>query len=117
MDQTVTIELKNDLAITGTLVSVDQFLNIKLDNIKVVDEARYPHMVRPSFYIVCVMLCSTFLIVEHSQITVKNCFIRGSVVRYVQLPSQAVDTALLQDAARREAAQPSTVQQANVRVK
>lgn len=45
VDQTVTIELKNDLAITGTLVSVDQFLNIKLDNIKVVDEARYPHMV------------------------------------------------------------------------
>ncbi|CAO3668839.1 unnamed protein product [Umbelopsis ramanniana] len=94
VNQTVTIELKNDLAITGTLVSVDQFLNIKLDNIKVVDEARYPHM-----------------------ITVKNCFIRGSVVRYVQLPSQAVDTALLQDAARREAAQPSTAQQGNVRVK
>ncbi|KAI8337107.1 hypothetical protein BC941DRAFT_426727 [Chlamydoabsidia padenii] len=94
VDQQVTVELKNDLAITGTLKSVDQFLNIKLDNIAVVDEERYPHM-----------------------ISVKNCFIRGSVVRYVQLPSQAVDTALLQDAARREAAQPSTPQQANVRVK
>jgi U6 snRNA-associated Sm-like protein LSm2 len=47
---------------------------------------------------------------------VKNCFIRGSVVRYVQLPPQAVDTALLQDAARREAAQPSTAQ-GNVKVK
>ena len=34
------------MAITGVLVSVDQFLNIKLDNIKVVDEERYPHMVR-----------------------------------------------------------------------
>ncbi|KAF7731914.1 U6 snRNA-associated Sm-like protein LSm2 [Apophysomyces ossiformis] len=94
VDQKVTVELKNDLAITGTLKSVDQFLNIKLDDISVVDEERYPHM-----------------------ITVKNCFIRGSVVRYVQLPSQAVDTALLQDAARREAAQPSSAQQANVRVK
>ena len=41
----MTVELKNDLAITGVLVSVDQFLNIKLDNIKVVDEGRYPHMV------------------------------------------------------------------------
>lgn len=41
----MTVELKNDLAITGVLVSVDQFLNIKLDNIKVVDEERYPHMV------------------------------------------------------------------------
>ncbi|KAG0172345.1 U6 snRNA-associated Sm-like protein LSm2 [Apophysomyces sp. BC1034] len=94
VDQKVTVELKNDLAITGTLKSVDQFLNIKLDDISVVDEERYPHM-----------------------ISVKNCFIRGSVVRYVQLPSQAVDTALLQDAARREAAQPSSAQQANVRVK
>ena len=46
--QPVTVELKNDLAITGVLVSVDQFLNIKLDNIKVVDEERYPHMVRVS---------------------------------------------------------------------
>ncbi|RUS30059.1 hypothetical protein BC938DRAFT_479905 [Jimgerdemannia flammicorona] len=90
----VTVELKNDLAITGVLISVDQFLNIKLDEIKVVDEARYPHM-----------------------IPVKNCFIRGSVVRYVQLPAQAVDTALLQDAARREAQQPTTAQQGNVRVK
>ncbi|KAK9767452.1 U6 snRNA-associated Sm-like protein LSm2 [Basidiobolus ranarum] len=81
--QTVTVELKNDLAIIGVLVSVDQFLNIKLDNIQVVDEARYPHM-----------------------IAVKNCFIRGSVVRYVQLPPASVDTGLLQDAARREAQQP-----------
>lgn len=47
----------------------------------------------------------------------KNCFIRGSVVRYVQLPAEAVDTHLLQDAARREAEQPSTAQPANVKVK
>ncbi|KAF9097044.1 U6 snRNA-associated Sm-like protein LSm2 [Mortierella sp. AM989] len=82
--QPVTVELKNDLAITGVLVSVDQFLNIKLDNIKVVDEERYPHM-----------------------LAVKNCFIRGSVVRYVQLPAPSVDMALLQDAARRERQQPA----------
>lgn len=75
-DQELTVELKNDLAITGQLKSVDQcarstapdtgwplvltsiacrvgnrphrFLNIKLDNIRVQDEERYPHMVRPS---------------------------------------------------------------------
>ncbi|KAG6473408.1 hypothetical protein ZIOFF_067324 [Zingiber officinale] len=40
----VTVELKNDLAIRGTLHSVDQYLNIKLENIKVVDEDKYPHM-------------------------------------------------------------------------
>jgi U6 snRNA-associated Sm-like protein LSm2 len=42
----VTVELKNDLAITGILHSVDQYLNIKLENTRVVDEAKYPHMVR-----------------------------------------------------------------------
>ncbi len=32
---------------------------------------------------------------------VKNCFIRGSVVRYVEIPASAVDTQLLEDATRR----------------
>ncbi|KAJ3006903.1 UNVERIFIED_CONTAM: U6 snRNA-associated Sm-like protein LSm2 [Siphonaria sp. JEL0065] len=77
--QPVVVELKNDLSIQGLLVSVDQFLNIKLDDIRVLDEKRFPHMM-----------------------SVKNCFIRGSVVRYVQLSAAAVDTALLQDATRRE---------------
>ena len=36
-----------------------------------------------------------------SQMAVKNCFIRGSVVRYVQLPAEHVDTQLLEDATRR----------------
>jgi len=80
-DQTVTVELKNDLSITGVLKSVDQFLNIRLDAIKVQDEARHPHMM-----------------------AVKNCFIRGSVVRYVEIPASAIDTQLLEDATRREAA-------------
>lgn len=41
----VTVELKNDLAINGTLHSVDQYMNIKLDNVKVVNEDKFPHMV------------------------------------------------------------------------
>ena len=40
-----------------------------------------------------------------AQQSVKNCFIRGSVVRYVQLPADEIDTQLLQDAARKEALQ------------
>lgn len=40
------VELKNDLAIRGTLHSVDQYLNIKLTNVSVLDEQKYPHMVR-----------------------------------------------------------------------
>ena len=42
----VTVELKNDLAITGKLHSVDQYLNIKLTDTKAVNAAKYPHMVR-----------------------------------------------------------------------
>ncbi|CAO1340659.1 unnamed protein product [Diamesa serratosioi] len=75
----VVVELKNDLSICGTLHSVDQYLNIKLTDISVTDPDKYPHM-----------------------LSVKNCFIRGSVVRYVQLPSDEIDTQLLQDASRKE---------------
>ncbi|KAI5249743.1 hypothetical protein E4T43_00519 [Aureobasidium subglaciale] len=74
----VTVELKNDISIRGTLKSVDQYLNIKLDDITVLDDLKYPHMS-----------------------SVKNVFIRGSVVRYVHLPAASVDTPLLEDATRR----------------
>ncbi|PVU93979.1 hypothetical protein BB561_002916 [Smittium simulii] len=80
VEKKITIHLKNDVAIEGTLVSIDQFLNMRLDDIVVKNNDKYPHLI--------------FL---------KNCFVRGSVIRYVELPSQEVDTALLQDAARREA--------------
>lgn len=78
----VIVELKNDLSICGTLDSVDQYLNIKLTDVSVPDPDKYPHMM-----------------------SVRNCFIRGSVVRYIQLPADEVDTALLQDATRKEASQ------------
>ena len=45
MGKTVVIELKNDMEIKGTLDSVDQFLNLKLTGIQVLNEERYPHMV------------------------------------------------------------------------
>ncbi|PWN24778.1 Sm-like ribonucleo protein [Jaminaea rosea] len=110
----VTIELKNDVAITGTLKSVDQFLNFRIENLRVVGNeeaedaaaaaagvgmngegaengtgavgeaikgARWPHL-----------------------LSLKSAFIRGSVVRYVHIPAGAVDTQLLEDATRREAA-------------
>lgn len=76
----VVVELKNDLAIAGNLHSVDQYLNIKLTDIQVIDGEKFPYM-----------------------LSVKNCFIRGSVVRYVQLPKEEVDVTLLQDATRKEA--------------
>ena len=75
----VAVELKNDVIITGTLHSVDQYLNMKLLSPSVVQSSRFPQL-----------SC------------LKNCFIRGSVIRYIQLPSKEVDTELLQDAARKE---------------
>lgn len=72
------MQLKNDISIRGTLKSVDQYLNLRLDNITTLEENKYPHLS-----------------------AVRNIFIRGSVVRYVHLPAHAIDTALLEDAARR----------------
>ena len=78
----IAVELKNDVVLTGTLHSVDQYLNIKLTSVKVVNQDRYPQLV-----------------------ALKNCFIRGSVVRYVQINPSDVNTELLQDATRKEHSQ------------
>lgn len=45
IDHEVTVELKNDIQLKGILKSVDQYLNIKLDDIQVVEELKYPHLV------------------------------------------------------------------------
>lgn len=60
----VIVELKNDLAISGILHSVDQYLNIKLENTRVVDDTKYPHMV--SFFLslaLVAFLCGNALLV------------------------------------------------------
>ena len=54
----VVVELKNDISLRGRLHSVDQYLNIKLDDMQVVDADKHPHLS-----------------------AVNSCFIRGSVVR------------------------------------
>ncbi|KAH8032554.1 hypothetical protein HPB51_026007 [Rhipicephalus microplus] len=41
----VVVELKNDLSMCGTLHSVDQYLNIKLTDISVTEQDKYPHMI------------------------------------------------------------------------
>eukprot|EP00182_Erythrolobus_australicus_P001952 CAMPEP_0185833476 /NCGR_PEP_ID=MMETSP1353-20130828/2970_1 /TAXON_ID=1077150 /ORGANISM="Erythrolobus australicus, Strain CCMP3124" /LENGTH=78 /DNA_ID=CAMNT_0028531771 /DNA_START=230 /DNA_END=467 /DNA_ORIENTATION=- len=73
----------------GQLHSVDQFLNVKIENVRVRDEARYPQLA-----------------------AVKSCFVRGSVVRYVYLQRNDVDLPLLEDAneesiAKRAAREPT----------
>lgn len=75
----VTIELKNDLKIQGVLHSVDQYLNIKLQNVSVLNADDHPHLK-----------------------SVTSVFVRGSVVRYIHITPSDVDTTLLHDATRRE---------------
>ncbi|KAJ0345195.1 hypothetical protein KNSL1_008681 [Colletotrichum chrysophilum] len=112
IDHEVTVELKNDIQIRGTLKSVDQYLNIKLDDISVVEELKYPHLVShplwPLLSLGLVFSLSVMLPDDRpppanidSQSSVKNVFIRGSVVRYVHLPANHVDVPLLEDATRR----------------
>ncbi len=49
----IAVELKNDVALTGTLHSVDQHMNIKLNDVAVVDGDKFPQLVRnPLFSIV-----------------------------------------------------------------
>jgi small nuclear ribonucleoprotein (snRNP)-like protein len=80
----IAVELKNDVVLTGTLHSVDQYLNVKLMNVKIINPEKYPQLT-----------------------ALHNCFVRGSVVRYIQIPPEYVDTELLQDAARKENAPAS----------
>lgn len=54
----VSVELKNGVVLRGSLVSVDQYLNMKLNTIAVEDGVQYPQLG-----------------------ALKNCFIRGSVIR------------------------------------
>ena len=71
----ITVQLKNGMEISGKLISVDQYLNIKLEDIKCDDT--YPHLK-----------------------ALLNCIIRGNTVRYVKLKKAYVDCNLLQDASR-----------------
>lgn len=76
----VIVELKNDLQISGRLQSVDQYLNVKLSDVSIVNPEKYPHLV-----------------------SLKNCFVRGSVVRYIHMQKAAIDIDQLEDSCRREA--------------
>lgn len=81
----VTVHLKNDVELTGTLTSVDPFLNLKLDSVhpQADSHGQYPHL-----------------------LALRSAFIRGSVVRFVEVPAEAVEVGLLQDASRVEYANP-----------
>lgn len=85
----VVVELKNDVVLRGVLTSVDQFHNIKLHNVTASTLAA----------------SSTAALAERALphlACVQNCFVRGSVVRYIVLPQDKVDVQLLHDSTRME---------------
>jgi U6 snRNA-associated Sm-like protein LSm2 len=101
--KSVVVEFKNDLQIRGTLQSVDQYLNLKLSDVVVVQQDRFPQLVRyeTGLTLRCRVALPSSL--SRLQTSVKVVFVRGSVIRYVHIPKDAVDTDLLQDAATKEA--------------
>lgn len=64
----IAVELKNDVALTGTLHSVDQYLNVKLTEVQVVDAERYPQLVRFTL----LRLFGTFHLKRRGKILVKK---------------------------------------------
>ena len=51
----------------------------------------------------CAVIGRSWQVPSCLQTSVKVIFVRGSVIRYVHIPKDAVDTELLQDAATKEA--------------
>ena len=89
---TVTIELKNDLEITGKLTNVDSSLNVSLSNISVSNPEKYPQLV----------IIILILIIKN-QLSSKTCFIRGNTVRYIHFNKKEVDLDLLEEVCKKEA--------------
>ncbi|URE24044.1 Sm [Musa troglodytarum] len=85
----VTVELKNDLAIRGTLHSVDQYLNIKLENIRVVDQDKYPHMAFSSlyFFFACNTICRSGIVSSGDRwYAMSNSLLMGSTSTSFTMP-------------------------------
>ncbi|KAM3145729.1 U6 snRNA-associated Sm-like protein LSm2 [Paramecium bursaria] len=76
--ETVTVELKNGLQITGQITYVDQNLNFNLLNPEVPNQIEQPQFV-----------------------SLKNTFIRGSNVRYIHIPDD-IDKQVMIEACRNE---------------
>ncbi len=76
----VTVELKNDFTVEGTLVFVDQQMNVSLKDIRIEDPETYPYL-----------------------LAIKNIFLRGSIIRYMHMNPADIDTKELEEASAREA--------------
>ena len=77
----VVVELKNDVKIEGNINAVDCNLNVVLTNVKVEEvEGK----------------------VGGGYEKVKNCFIRGNLIRYIHFNKNEVEYELIEEACRKE---------------
>lgn len=81
----LTIELKNDLIIKGTLEAVDRFMNIKLLDIEVEDIDKHPQL-----------------------LTTQNCFIRGSTIRYISFGRNDMNLNAIRDGCSKSAVEKTS---------
>jgi U6 snRNA-associated Sm-like protein LSm2 len=75
----ITVELKNDIEITGNLKDIDNNLNISLTNISVNDISTYPQF-----------------------LNMTSCFIRGNTIRYIYFNKNDVDYQLIEEACKKQ---------------
>eukprot|EP01065_Artemidia_motanka_P039524 TRINITY_DN48465_c0_g1_i1.p2 TRINITY_DN48465_c0_g1~~TRINITY_DN48465_c0_g1_i1.p2 ORF type:complete len:118 (+),score=35.03 TRINITY_DN48465_c0_g1_i1:75-428(+) len=74
----VIVELKNDMTLRGSLLSVDQHLNLKLGKLQA-DQQKHPQL---------------------RAVVGSTCFVRGNAVRYIHVAPADVDTEVLKEASR-----------------
>ncbi|CAI2382638.1 unnamed protein product [Moneuplotes crassus] len=75
----ITIHLKNDLAIEGNIQSVDEYLNIVLSEIDVVNNEENPYL-----------------------LSVKKLLIRGNTISHISMPDHGIDTDTIQELAMKD---------------
>ncbi|KAA6402253.1 MAG: putative snRNA-associated protein, Sm class [Streblomastix strix] len=74
--QNITVELKNDVTVHGTLKMIDKYMNLKLTLLEIIEKDKYPQL-----------------------FSVKELFIRASSVRYIHMDPKAVDLNKIQQEA------------------
>lgn len=84
----ITVELKNDVKIKGKLTYVDGNMNFNLVDIEDQETAQLVSIIILLKYL-------RHLKFINIQANMKNCFIRGSTVRYVHLEKEDIDVELI----------------------
>jgi len=87
----VIVELKNGFQVEGTMSACDQYLNVYLKDIKIIGQISDSNIKSDS---------DTN---EYSYLlSLKTCFLRGSIIRFIHMKSSNINTSELVEAGRKE---------------